>query len=394
MIGQGGFKGEESLQEAARHLLIRWAHWRGKQAGPPWNWALEDKALTSLWPLLYWAFRGEEGALTGEAREQGKLAYFRTARQALVRERSLAEALAALAAAGVRVIACKGVLLTETVYAGPGLRGMADVDIIVPRSQIVAAAQVLQGLGYDLQAKVSLASQQGAVFAYGEASFHPTGSQSWVVDLHWHWVSTYFFRAGSRVDMSGIWERAKPVTLAGQSVLQMAAEDALLHLCYHLSMHHRLADLRAYFDIDRAVQEVNGTLDWTIVASRAREWRLRPVVYWALACARDLLGTPVPNAALEALRPGGWHPSRLAVRLAHPRRRLAEGRSLPGSIQKLWEILLADRRLDQLRVLKEALWPHRAVLAARHGVPDSWSVYALYPRRLWRRMRKAIPFDI
>jgi hypothetical protein len=347
-----------------------------------------------LWPLLYWAFRGEEGALTGEAREQGKLAYYKTARQAVVRERSLSEALAALAAAGVRVIACKGVLLVETVYAGPGMRGMADADIIVPRSQIVTAAEALQGLGYNLQGKVSLVSQQGTAFAYGEVSFHSTGSQSWVVDLHWHWVSTYSFRAGSRVDMAGIWERAEPVTLVGQPALQMAAGDALLHLCYHLAVHHRLADLRAYFDIDRAVQEVNGTLDWTIVASRAREWRLRPVVYWALAYTRELLGTPVPDTVLDSLWSGRWHFSHLAVHFAHPRRQLAEGRSLPGLIQTLWEIMLADRWLDQLRVLKEALWPRRAVLAARYGVPDSWSVCALYPRRLWRRMRKAILFDI
>jgi hypothetical protein len=190
--------------------------------------------------------------------------------------------------------------------------------------------------------------------------------------------------------MAGVWERAEPVTLAGQPALQMAVEDALLHLCYHLSVHHRLADLRAYFDIDRVVREANGTLDWALFISRSRAWGLRPVVYWALTYARELLGTPVPDGALEALRPGWGHLSRLVVRFAHPRRQLAEGGRLPRPVQALWEILLADRWLDQLRVLKEALWPRRAVLAARHGVPDSWSVYALYPQRFWRRVSRSL----
>lgn len=395
-VGNQGRRGDQkSFREVVHHLLVRWAEWQEREDGPPWNWALEEKALASVRPLLYWVFAREEGALSGEARKLGVLAFYQTARGAVVRERSLAELLAALAVAGVRTLACKGVLLAETAYASPGLRGMTDVDLFVPRSQILAAAQVLRGLGYEMAASRPLESQQhGAAFAYGEVSFRSSNAKSWIVDLHWHWVSTYFFRAGSRVDMTGIWERAEPVTLVGQSALQMAAEDALLHLCYHLAVHHRLADLRAYFDIDRAVQEVDGTLDWTVVASRAREWRLRPVVYWALAYAQELLGTPLPDAALEALRPGRWHPSHLAVRFAHPRRHLAGGQPLPGLVQVLWEILLADRWLDQLRVLKEALWPHRAVLGARYGVPGSWSVYARYPRRLWRRVRRIIPFDL
>jgi hypothetical protein len=303
--------------------------------------------------------------------------------------------LVALTAAGVPSLLAKGAVLAETIYPGLGSRGMSDVDLFVPRDRIVSAGVVLQELGYEPEGKVSLASQQqGDAFAYAEASFRPPDKGGPLVELHWHPVITYFFRAGTRVNLAAIWERAQPVTLAGQPTLQMGIEDTLLYLCYHLVVQHRLGHLKGYVDIDLIVRKWDGSLDWAVVVSRAEEWHLRPVVYWALAYARELLGTPVPDAMLEALKPGRWHPSHLVARFAHPRRQLAEGRSLPRPVQMLWEILLAERWLDQLRVLREALWPQRAVLAARRGVPDSWSVYAFHLQRLWRGVRKATGFDI
>jgi len=64
-----------------------------------------------------------------------------------------------------------------------------------------------------------------------------------MVELHWTLVTPL---CGARIDeheLAGLWERSVPATIAGAPSRALAAEDLLLHLCMHVSVHHRFADI-------------------------------------------------------------------------------------------------------------------------------------------------------
>jgi hypothetical protein len=84
----------------------------------------------------------------------------------------------------------------------------------------------------------------------------------------------------------------------------LAPEDLLLHLCLHESYHHRFdwSALRGLLDI-RTVLERHPEVDWQVLAERANAWGggAAGFVYATFRLARELLGAPVPDRALELL---------------------------------------------------------------------------------------------
>ncbi len=104
-----------------------------------------------LWvmPSLGYAVRRLEGGLPAHAAELS-CEYYRvnTVRNLRFRHQ-LVEAVHALNAAGIVPLLFKGALqLVDGSAVSPGNRGMADLDLLVPRDQGQAASKALRGIGY------------------------------------------------------------------------------------------------------------------------------------------------------------------------------------------------------------------------------------------------------
>jgi Uncharacterised nucleotidyltransferase len=287
------------------------------------------------------------------------------------------EATSALRAAGVESITLKGMVLAHTVYPEPGLRPMADIDLLVrPETRTVALA-TLQALGY--RTLGAAADLHAASRSFVELVRNGTR-----IDLHWHLARYLRFEGIVEVDHAGLWRRARPhVTSNGQS-LALCPEDLLLHLVLHLTLGSDFERVLWYADIDAVLRHFAVGLDWDRLIAEAERWRIRSLAGWALGVVRESFGAPLPPPVLHRLGGGGLR--RAAVRRcigssAPPSlvAELAEARVYPA------QTLLMDRAVDTLRVLGWTFFPSSAWLRFHYELETPWQIpvyRAVHPLRV------------
>lgn len=202
----------------------------------------------------------------------------------------------ALGPAGVDWLILKGPVLAETVYSRPDLRGYVDLDVLVPAVGFPAAVAALERAGCRVyEQNWQLARRQ----LLGELRlFTPAGS---VVDLHWHLTAERAVREAFRIDLAGVWARARRVSVSGCPVGTLDPADTIVHLALHASLAggHRLVWLK---DLEQALRGPDAPA-WPELTGRAAGWPAGVAVALMLARVRRTLGLPVPDAVLEELAP-------------------------------------------------------------------------------------------
>lgn len=203
--------------------------------------------------------------------------------------------------AGLPVLPLKGAALIEQVYAGSCVRPMVDIDLLVPRDALPAAEEVLRGLGYapffpPAPVGDPLVRSTGALqFARAGAAFS--------LDVQWD-LASRTLRLLFPVDTEGVWQRSRPMAVAGSPTRTMAGEDLLLYLMMHL-FRHGAQTLLGFCDVAETVRRRGGEICWDTLVGRAREWRMDALSAVLLAWVRGHLGAPVPEEALAALGGAG-----------------------------------------------------------------------------------------
>jgi hypothetical protein len=280
--------------------LLRAALWGGDEARAAWTrWrALEDVGVLdfSSWQLLPLAWRNLHGlGMTDEVLEQGRgfHRYHWARNQQLLRQAAVA--VRAWQARGVPVVVLKGAALAAGVYPDPGLRPMADVDLLVPPERAGEVADWLQADGWQPQesypqwADVSLETLQSFNWQRGTER----------LDLHWH-----VLHRCTRPEVTRLfWERARPLALAGADALQLAPEDAFLHVCSHGVQYSSQAPFRWLADAAWILRRAGaGAFDWTRVVDLAERTGTSLPLRHGLDYAVAELRLPVPAPVLAALR--------------------------------------------------------------------------------------------
>lgn len=222
------------------------------------------------------------GPVRDQLRKRAEASAFRVLRQVA----ALRQISDRLEPQGIQLIALKGIHLATTVYASPSLREMNDIDVMVRREHLEAAAAVMDGLGY------RPLGQPMSVDVALKASHHLprylNGRDG--VELHWRLA-----RPGSPplVEPDELWSRARPSKL-GPNVLALAPEDVLVHLCVHAGIHHFEQGVRPLCDLRALILTGGNRLQWTAVAERAERWGCARSVALALTLVRSGLGVQLP----------------------------------------------------------------------------------------------------
>ena len=272
----------------------------------------------------------------------------------LVMTSELARALRRFATDGIDVIALKGPVLAETVYPDPALRPFSDLDLLVRPEDRRRTDAALQALGY-----TPLADEHSWDFdiAFDGATVYesPGGVR---IDLHWALLTEARYAWRQR-EAGSVWQRATPITLAGERALTLAPEDLVLHLATHFAVHHSLTGLLRQWDL--ALVLAQASLDWPRLLARAEAWRVRRAVFFALRGVAEAFASVVPPAVLDDWRPRGPRAALLASLLrgaADDRRR---------RLEHVVTLLLIDRARDVGVSVRGALWPSADWLRARYG---------------------------
>jgi Uncharacterised nucleotidyltransferase len=216
----------------------------------------------------------------------------------------LQELLAVFEKAGLPVMVLKGAYLAEHVYENAAQRSMSDIDLLILPDRLRAVQALMRDLGY--QARLDLSTDN-------ECPFDRPGTPA-AVDLHW---SLTHPTVDPNISDAPLWERSESVLFGGVPARVLSKEDLLLHLCMHVSYHHKFAvPLRNLLDLAVLSVRVSQKIDWTTVLERAIAWRWDRGTYLCLMLAKNLAGAPIPEAALAGLsRFGASPPVELAKKI-------------------------------------------------------------------------------
>lgn len=279
----------------------------------------------------------------------------------------LGRLLAGFTRAGVAVMPLKGPVLADQLYLTPSLRPSSDLDVLVRAHDTAAAEHILEGLGYTRRPDEEQGADYHTIFtAYG-------------VDVELH--RDLGERHASRLDVEAIWSSATAASWQGHPIWCMSLSDQLVYLAFHAAKDG-LASLKALVDIALLVDRHRDVLPWTALVARLGGAHLAPVVYLALSETRALLGAPVPDEFLDAIRPRhvGWS---LAERLfrwrggvLHVADDLLVGPFM-AALMFLWE----DTARARLRHVKRNLLPSARLRGRWTSSPGPVSWVIWYP--LW-----------
>ena len=180
------------------------------------------------------------------------------------------------------------------------------------------------------------------------------------LDLHWALLTEARY-AWSEPETRSLWQRATPITLAGERALGLAPEDLVLHLATHFAVHHSLTGLLRQWDLALVLAQT--PLDWPLLLARAEAWRVRRALFFALRGVAASLSTR--GAAGRAGRLAASAAARAALLAGLLQRGTADRAAATGARGHA----VADRPRPRRRRLgaRCALWPSADWLRARYG---------------------------
>ena len=210
----------------------------------------------------------------------------------------------------ISVVILKGGAYLLGGFANADGRLVSDLDLMVPAELLKDAEHALLSAGYEYQ-KADDYDQ-----AYYREWMHElpplvNPHRGLIVDLH-HNVAPPVSRL--KISAERLFERAVPLD---RGFLRLGDEDLVLHLCVHMFHDGELNNaLRELLDLDGLLRAF-GTEDayWDRLLERANDLGIKRPLYYGVTCCCQLLGTPVPERTLSALRRFGpvWPAPVLAI---------------------------------------------------------------------------------
>ncbi len=194
--------------------------------------------------------------------------------------------LRALREAGIRTLVLKGASLCPLYYRDWGVRGMEDLDILVPPERVLDAISVLREIGAE---PVSKDVEERICIQHSAAFKHADG---WEVDLHW-------FSLWRSASDAGMWAYAVPLELGGEQTRAPGPTHQLIQVCTHGADYNETSPIRWVADAWTVLQ--TGEVDWEMFEREARERLLTVVLAAALNYLRELLDAPIPEDVVRRL---------------------------------------------------------------------------------------------
>ena len=312
--------------------------------------------------------------LPAESAQRLRNMYLSSVARGLQLSSELAEILDHFNKTDIPVIVLKGPHLAEMVYKDWALRPMGDFDLMVKKEDLARAAEGLKVLGYEASAEFHLEAQ---------IKFHNdlpmlSKQNGFIVDPHW---TLELPTSPFKIDIEGVWQRARKTTISGTDALVLSPEDFLLHLCIHAAYHHRLSfGLLLLRDIAETIQCLRGEIDWEKLINTAEQWGAGRCLSLSLYLSKELFAAEAPS---EVLKKDLFSDSDLNIsEIARERIFGTSAGNLPltHNISRLW----GERGFwDKAEIFLKNAFPSTYALAAIYPVnPSSKRIYLYYPVRL------------
>src|SRR5690349_12148707 len=134
---------------------------------------------------------------------------------------------------GIEAIPYKGPALALFAYGDLGLRRFVDLDLIVKKSDVPRARDLLFKEDYSLS-KPLTESQQDLLLRTQHNLQFARNNRRLLLELHWE-VAPHLF--ASSVQENELWQKLTTIKINDHEVNALTAEDLLFSLCVHGSRH-------------------------------------------------------------------------------------------------------------------------------------------------------------
>jgi len=203
----------------------------------------------------------------------------------------------ALDEAGIDYALLKGAALACSVYGSFVQRPMIDVDILVKKSDGDFAVDALLSAGWVWRAEKPRDGDYSHLH-HLPALVDPNGMVS--VEVH---TSILPAAAPFNITTEQIFASARLVRFREFEVRVTDPVYLLLHSCIHFAWSHlfRSAAWRTFRDTTALISQYD--FDWDKFVGLARSHKAESCCFWTLHLARELVGAPIPDGVLNALRP-------------------------------------------------------------------------------------------
>lgn len=316
---------------------------------PDWNWISRAAQRHGLLPLLYSHLHGAAADLVPpHVLRSLREAFMVNAAATLELAGELQQVCKLFAEHNILAVPYKGPALAASLYGNISLRQSGDLDLLLPKADIVPARELLLTRGYRLRHELSAGAAEHLLRTKYHEVLDRNSSRPAMVELHWAFASRDL---AVGLNMEELAPRLGTARLGGATLPAFCAEDLLLILCIHGSKH-RWNRLEWICGVAELLREPSG-LDWEGLLERAGRLGSRRMLLLGVYLAHSLLAAPVPLAVEEAFRS-----DRRIMELATRVRGLllqATFDPVPHSSRAggaLWfRVHLQDRLRDKVRIL-------------------------------------------
>ena len=264
--------------------------------GPDWDCIIEGARRHRVAPLLLAGLQAcRSPHLPADAVTELRQEAFAAAKRSLAQTAEIGRLSHIFGQAGIRVLALKGVVLSEQLYGDPAQRNPRDIDLLVDPQEFAEAGARLVEAGYRRDGP-TLSPRQAAAYrrwVKDAGYFHTTAGIG--VELH-HRLSDN--PALIACNFTELWRDREEVEVAGAVIAALPRRLLPLYLGVH-GAAHCWEELRWLVDLAAALQEPGAT-DAAIAAAQTAG--LDAPMLHAVMLAHDWLGLAVDEHHLARAR--------------------------------------------------------------------------------------------
>ena len=273
-------------RESAANLLLCYA--RTAAGEVDWEYVFQLARRHSIVPLVYVQLKQHRSDLVPQqVLAKFRKHYFENSARNTVLTAELCRLISLFNEAGIDVIPYKGPVLALLAYGNIALRRFVDLDVIVKKSDVLKAREILLNDGYTPAKSLSLNQQDLLLRTQHNMQFSRDNRQL-IVELHWE-VAPHLF--ASTVNGERLWQNLITIDLNGTQIKTFTAEDLLFSLCVHGSRHlwERLGWI-----CDVAELIARRSLDWATLLERAASADTERMFLLGVHLAERLLDARLP----------------------------------------------------------------------------------------------------
>ena len=286
----------------------------------------------------------------------------------------------------IPIMLLKGAALEYILERSIQARSKIDIDILLHERDLYNARSALSELGYTITKSLPNMTERELVqYAHCFDQIKSFKKGGYKIDVHFRLLNMGM----PTIEENLVWSRSRYVCMDENCALVPSPEDMLLHLCFHAN-HHGFTSLYYFCDIHDLIDHFNGEIDWEYFAQAARERKIQATIYYALLITDRLLGSSVPLAVYERLRPNRL--KRIVFEFIWLKGRNHRGRRLNlGSFEgPFYYLLEMDGLRPKIAFMWKLLFPPLNWLSHHYRRSKSIALRYRYLKDLLTRYRRTV----